>query len=120
MTLISVLLVPLIDLINARVKDSQLRFWISVLVCIVVGIVINVLTFGKFTSVDLIAADILKVFAMVQLVYKGIYEGGNMQAAIRSTATPDSPPMPPGIGEDYTTSTTTTTLPLEVEEVHAE
>ena len=83
MALISFLLVPLIDLINSQVKNSQLRFWISVAVCALVGTVIDFVTHHGFGGVDVLATDIMGVFAMVQLVYKGVYEGGNMQKMIR-------------------------------------
>jgi hypothetical protein len=83
MTLISFLLVPAIDLINSNFKNSQVRFWISAGVCLIVGVLVSFLKHSGFQSVDAVSADILGIFAMVQLIYKGMYEGSDTQKAIR-------------------------------------
>lgn len=88
MNLIGVLLPPLIDLVNKHFKDSTVKFWISVVICAVVGIGINWLqTAFKFMSsmeaADSIAASILATFGTAQLVYKAVYEDSKMQDTIR-------------------------------------
>lgn len=90
MALISFLLVPAIDLINAQVANSQLRFWVSVIVCAITGVLVSLMSNGGFAGPDVVAQDILAIFAMVQLVYKGYYEGSNSQKAIREGGPADS------------------------------
>lgn len=83
MALIYFLLVPAIDLINTNFKSSQVRFWISVAVCIVIGFLVSLLKHAGFAGIETVSADIMSIFAMVQLVYKGVYEGSDMQKSIR-------------------------------------
>ena len=83
MALLSFLLVPAIDLVNSNIKNSQYRFWISVAICFVVGIFVSFVKHAGFKGVDVVSADILAIFAMVQLIYKGYYEGSDTQRAIR-------------------------------------
>ena len=89
--LIGFLLPPLIDLINRKVSDSDARFWISVLVCSLFGIALEVATMGLvFTSVDPYVESILAMFGLAQLSYKALYEGSNLQTTIRRD-TPSEP-----------------------------
>ena len=88
MELVGFLLPPLIDVINRKVGDSDIRFWVSVFVCAIVGLGINYVdTLFIFESVkagfDSISASVLIVFGAAQLTYRGIYEGGRLQLAVR-------------------------------------
>jgi len=80
--LVAFLLPALIDLINRKIISSDARFWISVLVCALVGTFLHYITSG-FVSFDAWATDVLMVFGMAQLGYKAIYEGSNIQKTIR-------------------------------------
>lgn len=84
--LVGFLLPPLIDLINRKVADSDARFWISVLVCVLFGVGLELATSGlKFTTIDPFVESILAMFGLAQLSYKALYEGSKMQTAIRGT-----------------------------------
>lgn len=88
--LVGFLLPPLIDLINRRVKDSDARFWISVLVCSLTGIGLEYVATGFVFSggVDPYIESILAMFGLAQLSYKGLYENSKMQSAIRGEKVP--------------------------------
>lgn len=70
MELVGLILPPVIDFINARIKNSQVRWLVSVVVCGLVGFVLN------FDKVDL--ADWAKstsvVFLSAQTAYKLYWE----------------------------------------------
>lgn len=89
MELIGVLLPPLIDLINRKVAQSDARFWVSVVVCSLFGIVINFVQGDGFhyatmlAGVEAVSKTILIVFGIAQLVYKGAYEDSRLQKDIR-------------------------------------
>lgn len=87
--LIGFLLPPLIDLINRKVADSDARFWISVLVCSLVGIGVEFVGNNfVFIGVEAVIESILAMFGIAQLAYKGIYEESKMQHAIRGETKP--------------------------------
>lgn len=74
--LFGILLPPLIDLINKKIIDSAARFWVSVLVCIAFGVLINYITsdgFKGYTTLleyaDAISKSIIMVFGFAQLSY---------------------------------------------------
>lgn len=69
LNLIGLVLPPVIDLVNKFVKDSRLRYVVSLLICILVGAVINFnqLRVGSVTEF-LVSAGL--VFAEAQTVYK--------------------------------------------------
>lgn len=88
MELIAFLLPPLIDLINRRVANSDARFWVSVLVCALVGAGINYIDTQFFFATPRMAFEslsesVLVVFGIAQLVYRGVYEGSSLEKTIQ-------------------------------------
>lgn len=88
MELIGFLLPPLIDLINRKIVSSDARFWVSVIVCALVGAGINYIDTGfAFESLragfDSLSASILVVFGIAQLVYGAVYNDSRLQSSIR-------------------------------------
>lgn len=89
MELVGILLPPLVDLINRKVGNSDARFWVSVSVCILVGIVVNFIQGDGFhfktilEGVEAVSKTILIIFGIAQLVYKGVYEDSRLQKDIR-------------------------------------
>jgi len=81
--LIGFLLPPAIDLINKRIKNSDIRFWVSVAFCSIIGFGISYFTFGGIAPIGNIVDTIFVVFGTAQLAYKGAYEGSVTQQAIR-------------------------------------
>jgi len=89
MELLAILLPPFIDLINRKIKNSDLRFWVSVLVCIGIGGVINYIdTSFQFVSLraglDSVSSTIMIVFGWSQISYIGIYEDSAMEKAVKN------------------------------------
>lgn len=89
--LLGLLLPPVIDLINRKVHDSDLRFWISVLFCAIVGIFIKYVETQGFVGygtplalVEDVSESILVVFGLAQIAYKAGYEDSRLQDSIRS------------------------------------
>lgn len=84
--LLGLLLPPLIDLLNRKITDSDIRFWISVSVCFVFGSVVALLTTALFDNmkvneiVEAISMETIVMFGLAQLSYKGLWE----KSAVRS------------------------------------
>lgn len=79
MEFLGLFLPPLIDLINRKIADSDKRFWVSFLICALVGAFMNWIdTSFSFLSpraaFDSISASIAMVFSMAQLSYKAVWE----------------------------------------------
>lgn len=88
MELIAFLLPPLIDLINRRVVSPDVRFWVSVFVCALVGAGLNYLdTQFAFETLrvgfESLSQSILVVFGIAQLVYGAVYDESRLQTSIR-------------------------------------
>lgn len=77
--LIGILLPALIDLINSRVADTRLRFWVSVLVCSAVGTAVHFIVNGTFTGVEALSQDILAMFGVAQITYKAVWENAPLR-----------------------------------------
>jgi len=69
--LIGFILPPFIDLINTRVANSIVRFWISMLFCVAVGVIINL---EKIKNPEEFLGSIALVFATAQITYKTYWE----------------------------------------------
>lgn len=81
--LIGLLLPPFIDIINRKIKDSDVRFVISVIFCSIVGLVLNFLTNGNhFGDQTSIAKSILTVFGSAQLSFKMVWDDSRARGAI--------------------------------------
>jgi len=81
MELIGLLLPPVIDLINRRIKDSDGRFWMSVGVCVIVGAGLQAVS-GSGNVQDYLES-IMIIFGLAQLSYRGVYENSRVQEKIR-------------------------------------
>ena len=80
--LIAFLLPTLIDVINRYIKNSDLRFWVSVLVCALVGTGLDYLT-GGFSGFDAWAEQVMVVFGIAQLTYGAVYKNSTLQTIVR-------------------------------------
>ena len=74
--LVGFLLPPVIDLINNRIASPIARFWVSVLVCALVGTFIEWVLVGVLTF-EGVSAQILITFGMAQLTYGGLWKGSS-------------------------------------------
>ena len=85
--LIGLLLPPLIDLFNKNIANSLYRFWVSVLICVIIGAGMNYIEtgFAYETTLDLangLSETIMALFFLAQVSYKTIYEDSDLQATI--------------------------------------
>lgn len=65
--LVGLVLPPVIDLLNMRVKNSNLRYIASLLICVIVGVALNI---DKISSWQALCANVGIVFACAQTVHK--------------------------------------------------
>lgn len=86
--LIAILLPAIIDLINRKINDSDLRFWISVGVCSVFGVLISFAGNNfVFAGIDAVSESILAVFGLAQLSYKVLWENSDIREKLQLDAT---------------------------------
>lgn len=90
MELLSLLLPIVVDLFNRKIKDSDIRFWMSFLVCAVVGVCLNYVdTMWRFDTLrdgfDSVASSVMIAFGLAQLSYKGFYENSGLRASIKNS-----------------------------------
>lgn len=89
---IGFLLPPLIDLINRKIKDTDVRFWVSVLVCLIVGFFVSFLNTALFDSmtileiVEAVAVQTMATFGMAQLTYKAAWEDSETRDDLKLNA----------------------------------
>ena len=68
LSFIGFILPPLIDVINRYIKNSDLRFWVSILVCLIIGSGVSLLL-GEFT-IDNALEQALIYIAQAQISYR--------------------------------------------------
>lgn len=82
LSLIGFILPPVIDLINRKIEDRDARFWISVLFCSVVGVVVYY-AINRTISIDGMSAQILITFGEAQLIYKALWENSEARKELK-------------------------------------
>lgn len=75
---IGFILPPLIDLINRKLTDSDLRFWVSTLLCALVGVGIFAVS-GQPWNLNGIFDSIVWTFGLAQFSYKGLWENSGIR-----------------------------------------
>lgn len=80
--LIGLVLPPVIDLLNNRVTNANLRFLISLAVCAIVGIVLN-LSQLEARNYDELAKSISLVFASAQVTYQLYWQKSQLRSKMR-------------------------------------
>lgn len=81
--LIGLVLPPVIDLINSKVTDSKVRYLVSMGICIVVGVLLNIgdLTAGSFEKV---IASATLVFASASTTYSLYWEKSELRKDMKA------------------------------------
>lgn len=69
--LVGFILPPLIDLINKRIANHETRFFISMLICALVGVIINL---DKIREPWDLIANASVVFASAQITYNAYWK----------------------------------------------
>ncbi len=80
--LVGFLLPPVIDLINRKIDNSDIRFWMSVLICALVGVLITWAA-GNIGDINAVINSIFVVFGLAQISYKAVYESSRLQTKVR-------------------------------------
>lgn len=91
MELLGIFLPIIIDLINRKIADSDLRFWVSVGICAVVGIFLNFLNTSFHFETALIAfesisSSVMIVFGLAQLSYNALWSKSGIRDALTLNA----------------------------------
>jgi len=81
--LIAFLLPAIIDLINRKIVDTDLRFWISLTVCVLFATIMDYVL-GGFSGVEAWAEQVLIIFGIAQLSYGAIYKKSGLQKMLRN------------------------------------
>ncbi len=69
---------PVIDVINRKITNSNVRYFISMVMCLILGAVFNL---DKLNPGDILASGAI-VFAAAQTVYKTYYFKSDVRAEI--------------------------------------
>jgi len=92
LNLIGFLLPGLIDLFNRKIKDSDIRYYVSILVCVIVGVVLAIVETNVFDGmvlqnvVELIAVKSMAMFGMAQISYKKAWENTSFRTNLKMNA----------------------------------
>jgi hypothetical protein len=82
LSLIGFLLPPLIDVVNNKISNGSARFWVSVLICGLVGTLIEFVLTGGLTF-EGVSTQILLTFGMAQLTYNGLWKGSTPDKTLK-------------------------------------
>lgn len=69
---------PVIDLINNKVANSTVRYFISMAICLILGGLLNL---GKLNPGDILASGAI-IFAAAQTMYKTYWSSSNARAKV--------------------------------------
>ena len=78
--LVGLFMPPVIDLINKRIADDRVRFIISAILCVVVGLVINL---DKLSNPSEILGSIAIVFATAQTTYNLYWKKSKIRKSLK-------------------------------------
>jgi hypothetical protein len=88
--LIGILLPPIIDFVNRKVTNEDVRLLISILICAIIGTMINYITsdgFHDYTTkiqyADEIGKSIMMTFGWAQLSFHGYWKKTDMHQDLR-------------------------------------
>jgi hypothetical protein len=81
-TLIGQIMPSLTDVFNRYIKNSDIRFWVSMLISGVIGVVMNYNNLN-FSNFDHVLVTALLLWSSGQAAYKQWYEGSKLQSSIR-------------------------------------
>ena len=77
------------DYINRYIPNSQLRFWVSVGTCLLVGIIMNYDQLA-WSNRQQIFSTFMTIWFSAQAAYKTYYEGSQFQYKIRRPVFPEA------------------------------
>jgi hypothetical protein len=77
--LVGFILPPVIDLINRKVANAILRFWIAMAVCVLVGVIVHI---NELNNLENILGSIGVIFAESQIVYKTYWANSGVRDSL--------------------------------------
>lgn len=86
--LLGFLVPPLIDLINRKITNSDKRFWVSVVFCFILGIILNFIEMNGVSGymgktigeiIESISKSGMVVFGLAQLSYRAVWDKAEMR-----------------------------------------
>lgn len=75
---VGAILPPFIDIVNKRVKNSNIRYVISLVACLLVGFLLN---YQSMNIADLLGSGAV-IFASAQTVYKTYYAKSDIRKSL--------------------------------------
>lgn len=79
LNLIGFILPPFIDLINLKVKNTTVKFWVAMGFCVLVGVVVNL---DKLKSPQELLGGLAIVFTTAQVTYHTYWEKSDARQAL--------------------------------------
>ena len=79
--LIGFILPPFIDLVNAKVSNSTVKFWISLGVCFVIGLLTNL---DKIGNPEELLGNLGIIFAQSQIIYHTYWEKSKARQSLQN------------------------------------
>ena len=80
---LGVFLPPVIDVINKRVPDSRLRFLISLVICLGLGVMMNLDNLNLTSAGEILKSGSL-IFGSAQVSYKMFYETSGVREKVKT------------------------------------
>jgi hypothetical protein len=80
--LIGFILPPVIDIINVKISNVTLKFWVSFIVCLAVAVIFNL---DKLTLADLptLLGNVGIIFSEAQIVYKTYWANSSLRTSLQ-------------------------------------
>lgn len=78
--LIGLVLPPVIDLINSKVASDKVRYLVSMLVCLLVGVLTNL---DKLSNMEALLANVAIVFATAQTTYNLYWKKSKVRKTLK-------------------------------------
>jgi hypothetical protein len=69
--LIGFILPPIIDMINVNITSSKMKYWVSMLVCVIIGVISNL---DKIGNTSELLSNIAVIFTTAQITYHTYWE----------------------------------------------
>ena len=79
--LIGLVLPPIIDLINNKIADSKIRYWVSMFICFAVGLLLNL---DKLSNWESLAGNIAIVFTTAQITYNTYWKKSELRETMKT------------------------------------
>jgi hypothetical protein len=80
--LLGFFLPPVIDIINNRIADTRVRYLVSMAICLLIGIILNL---DKLGNVDALLENISIVFITAQTTYNLYWKNSDARDSLKTS-----------------------------------